>query len=152
MSKYSLKTPKAYKLSEESATESVVQLLEYYDIDIDRAPDVPADGSPQSPREALERALDQLTDYVRLGAIEIVVVEENELTVVQHLTGGYEITYREVSAKAKLAMDRVKGGGNYARIYAMMASLASLPPAAIEKMAPRDLAVVEILGTVFSNA
>jgi hypothetical protein len=150
-SKFALRKKPDYIISEEAATDQVVALLEYYDIDVEKAPESAGDEGGLSPRDALERALEQLTDYARRGLVEISTGKESKITVKQTLTDGSEIEYREVNARAKLAMDRVKGKG-YSRLYALMASLANLPPAAIEKLPPRDLAVVEVLGSVFSNA
>lgn len=150
-SKYALRKKPDFVISEEAATDQVVQLLEYYDIDIMAAPESAGEEGGLSPREALERALDQLTGYVRQGVLEISLDQNSKIAVKQTLTDGSAIDYREVNARAKLAMDRVKGKG-YARIYAFMGSLGNLPPVAIEKLPPRDLAVVEVLGTVFSNA
>lgn len=148
MSKYARRTEKKYILAEEAAFEQVMELLEYYDIDVEKMPE---EGEGISPKAAFERALDQLTEYFRTGQVELNRDKDGKLEVVHHLAGSETVTFREVNAKAKLAMDRVKGTG-YSRIYAFMGSLCGLGSAAIEKMPPRDLAVVEVLGTVFSNA
>jgi hypothetical protein len=150
-SKYALRKAPDFIISEESATDQVVTLLEYYDIDVEAASDVENEESGISPRVGMERALDQLAVYVRRGILEISADKDSKIKVCQTLAGGETINYKEVNARAKLAMDRVKGKG-YTRVYAFMSSLASLPPGAIEKLPPRDLAVVEVLGTVFLNA
>lgn len=151
MSKFSLnKDSKNYLISEEVATEQVIDLLTYYDIDIDLMPTKSTKG--ENPQAAMERALNQLTNYVRQGLVEIGRNEDGKIIVKQNLSNGSDkVEYREVDAKAKLAMDNAESEG-YGRIYAFMGSLASMPPAAIQKLPARDLAVVEILGTVFSNA
>lgn len=151
-SKYALpKKTEIFKLSEESARDQVIDLLDYYDIDIEKAPDTVGEDGGMSPREALERALDQLTAYVRRGRVEIERDADNRIKVRQTLSKGEPLEFREVNAHAKLAMDRAKGKG-YGRLYAMMGSLCGLGETAITKLPARDLAVVEILGTVFSNA
>jgi len=147
MSKYALKKKKEYLLSEESATEQIVELLTYYDIDVEKIGD-----NNEAGAASLETILDNLNGYVRQGVLEVVRDKDSKLTVVHTLTSGDKVTYGEVSAKAKLAMDKFKQDETYRRIYGMMGSLSGLGSAVIEKMSAHDLSVVEALGTVFSNA
>lgn len=145
MSKYSL-PPKDEKfvLSEESARDQIVTLLDYYDIDVDRL------AGDERGQQVVEKALDQLTLFVRRGVLE--VTREPKLVVTQQLSGGDVLTYREIDSKAKLAMEKFDPTAGYSRIYAFMGSLCGLGKTAIEKLPARDLGVVEILGTVFLNA
>lgn len=144
MSKYQIARAAAqYILSEESATEQVVALLTYYDIDVERLA-----GGNDVAQASLEKTLDQLTDYVRRGILEI---GENG-TVTQTLGSGQTLEYVEIGAKHKLVMDKVPQGQQYAKMYALMGSLAGCGSTAIEKLPAKDLAVVEVLSTVFSNA
>jgi len=144
VSKYQIKrTEQQYVLSEESAVEQVMALLTYYDIDVDRLA-----GGNDLQEASLEKTFDQLTDYVRRGLVE---VGENG-TVTQHLGSGQTLQYAEIGAKHKLVMDKVPQGQQYAKMYALMGSLASCGSTAIEKLPAKDLAVVEVLSTVFSNA
>lgn len=146
VSRYALKRKTSgFIISEEVAEEQVLDLLTYYDIDLSKIKD-------PVKIAFVERVFDQLRDYIRRGQVEIKWDNESRLEVAQHLSGGQEVIYSEVSAKAKLAMDRAPQEARYARIYAIMGSLSGLGSTAIEKLPARDLAVVEILGSVFLNA
>lgn len=145
MSKYAIKTKPEYLLSEESAIEQVVDLVTYYDIDVEKISD-------EKSREAFEKMLDNLTENIRLGTLEITREKDNKMVVVQHLSGGDSLRYGELGAKHKLAMDRVPRDEQYKRIYALMGSLCGLGSTVIEKLPVKDLSLVEVLGTVFSNA
>jgi len=133
-------------LSEESATEQVLDLLEYYDIDIERV--------PAQFREQMEVRLKLLTDYVRRGAVEVGRSEDQKIKVSVNLShGNTVIELCELGARHKLAMDRgAASDSNYSRIYKLIASMAGLPVEAIEKLRARDLAVIEVLGGVFLAA
>ena len=153
-SKYALrKRPETYLISEEAARDQVIELLEFYDIDIEKLPGDSGEDGKISPREGFEAALDQLTEYVRRGVVEISGSDTGKLQVRQNLAAAdaEPLFYKEINAQAKLAMDRAKGKG-YGRLYALAGYLCGLGDAAIIKLPARDLAVVEILGTVFSNA
>ena len=138
------KRPKAI-LSEESAMEQVLELLEYYDIDIER---MPAEAA-----KAIDTPLNAIKEHVRRGSLEVSRDADQKLLVTFNLSDGKtSIVFHEVGARHKLAMDKVKGGESYGRIYALMGSLSGLGSAAIERLPARDLAVVESLGMVFLTA
>lgn len=146
MSRYALKKPETEKkLSEEVATEQLMELLGYYDVDIARIED-------EAERQKLERVFDQLRDYIREGKIEIRRGEKEKLEVAQNTSAGSQIVYTEVGGPAKLAMDKHPGAQHYARVYALLGSLSSLGSAGIQKLPAKDLAVAEILGSVFLAA
>ena len=140
------KKAEMFVLSEESATAQVMDLLSYYDIDVDRARR--SDGENN-----LEVACKTLVEYVRRGQVEVGRDKDARMQVTVNLSRGDEvIEFCELGARHKLVMDRVKEGGNYTRIYTLMASLAGLPPSIIEKLPVKDLSVVEILGMIFLAA
>lgn len=145
MSKYSINKDEKFILSEESANAEVKKFLTYYDIDIDSTTD-------EKIVTMFERSLDAVTRYVRRGVLEIAEDADGKVTVIHHIPKAEPIVYGELGAKHKLAMDRVPAEESYRRIYALMGSLCGLGQSAIEKMSAKDLAVVEVLGTVFSNA
>jgi hypothetical protein len=142
VSKYALppKPAEAFQLSEESAMEQVLDFLNYYDIDISRVDD------PTS------RTLDNLRDYIREGKVEMCRDKDAKLEVVHHLAGGTTVTYRELNAPAKLAMDRLPNNAGIARAYALMGSLSGLGTDGIQKFSPRDLNIVELLSQLFMSA
>lgn len=155
-SRFSLRTRKdKFKLSQESAEEQLITLLEYYDIDVDTMPgekeDIDED-TGMTPRQAFERTLDNLTPLIRSGRLEVKTNEKGRLTVVHTLNSGQTVVYGELSAAAKVAMDCGKKTGNYKRIYSFMGALASLPVEEVMKFHFSDLHAVELLGAVFTNA
>lgn len=144
---FALRKKAEYVLSEESARDQVLDFLEYYDIDVTK---IPLD---ENNSNSVDRALKQMTEYIRRGSVEVGRDADQKLKVTVTLTrGDTVIEFGELGAKHKLAMDRVSDKGNYSRIYALMASLAGLPAAAIEKLPARDLAMVEIIGMIFLAA
>ena len=147
-SPFALRKKAEHVLSEESAQEQVLEFLEYYDIDVEKIP------KDENGSNSIERALKQLVEYIRRGSVEMGRDGDQKMKVTVMLSkGDTVIEFGELGAKHKLAMDRAsKTGGNYERIYALMASLAGLPTGAIEKLPARDLAMVEILGMVFLAA
>lgn len=145
-SRYALPaTKKEYKLSPEAAEAQLLDMLCYYDIDIARV-------ANEAEQTALERAFDQLRDYIREGKVEIRRGTGEKLEVVHNTVSGSQLVYGEVGAAAKLAMDKHPGDQHYARTYAMLGSLSGVGSAGIQKLGPKDLAVAEILGTLFRAA
>lgn len=149
MSKYAMKKifEDTFVLSEEVAIEQVNELLGYYDIDLEAL----LDGSEQT-GNAFEKALDHVARGFRKGALTLDYTPDGKIQVVQKLGNGSELTYSEIAAKNKIAMEKFDPQAGYSRIYAFMGSLCGIGKAGIEKLGPQDLAIVEVLGTVFSNA
>lgn len=133
------------RLSKEAAMDQVMTFLSYYDIDVARITDEQA-------LEQSERTLEHLCSFVEEGRVEIRRGEGEKLEVVHNLKGGLAVVYGEVNATAKLAMDKYPAEARYARVYAMMGSLSSLGSEGIQKFHVRDLAVVDILGSLFMGA
>lgn len=152
MSKYGTRKKQAdFIISEEVAIGQVDELLEYYDIDIEALTD--GDGKEaKAQAAALEKALDHICRSFRTGTLSIERSTDGKMTVTQTLKGGESLTYGEISARAKVAMEKFSAEAGYSRIYAFMGSLSGVGKAGIEKLGPNDLAIVEVLGTVFSNA
>lgn len=145
--KYTRKKAEDYTLSEEVATEQIIDLLEYYDIDIEQIGD-----ADEKAAKGLETVLDTLCRHIRTGKLTVDRGADDKLVVTQTLTNGETLTYSEISAKSKLAMEKYNNDSNYSRIYAFMGSLSGVGKAGIEKLSAKDLGVVEVLGAVFSNA
>jgi len=147
-SRFALKTKPANILSEEVAHDQVMDLLSYYDIDPDRQ----TDAKPEEV-STFERALLQLRDYIQRGALDVGRDKDGRIEVTQTLASGDTIIkYGEIKAKHKVAMETCDPKAGYSRIYAFMGAVSGLGKAGIEKLAPRDLAVVEVLGMVFLAA
>ena len=145
--KYKSRKARETVISEEVAREAVVDLLDYYDIDIEKLTESESDGA-----KAVERALDSLTAFVMAGTLEIARDKDGKVPVTHHTAGGAALVYGEVTARAKLAMDRFKPEEFHGRIYAFMGVLCGIGTDAIQKMTPKDLGAAEMLGTVLMNA
>ncbi len=134
-----------YKLSEESARNAVLELVEYYNIDVDAMPD-------RKQRGQVESALGQLVRFYRMGILEN-IREGGILKVKQTLQAPpgsmTEIIYGEMSGEAKQASDGYDENDRYHRIYAILSFLTGLTPDAIAKLKRADLSAAEDLGLVF---
>jgi hypothetical protein len=129
--------PPKYIVSEEVATDQVCQILDYYDF-------------TDAQRTEAEGALVKLTDYVRRGFIDVAAGADGKINITVHLSDGKtHLNVAELGARHRLATDRVKDGGNYSRVYALIGSLTNLPQAGIEALPSQDLIVLEALGVVF---
>ena len=147
MSKYARKNKVEYALSEEVAQEMVCEILDYYDIDVEAL----TAGESKAGAAAFENALDHISRAFRSGKLETERDKNSKLLVIQTLEGGEKLTYGEINARAKLASEKYPDA-NYSRIYAFMGSLSGVGKTAIEKLSPKDLAIVEVLSSVFTNA
>lgn len=145
MSKYSRRTPEVFILAEEPAHEQIIDLLEYYDIDV-------AASGDEKAVAGMEAVLDTLTTFVRRGVLEVKWDAKGKIEVLHTLSTGDTLTYHEINSQAKLAMEKFDAKAGYSRVYAFMGSLCGLGKTAIEKLSAKDLNVVEILGTVFITA
>lgn len=144
--KYGLRNKKPFILSEESARDQLLDVLEYYDIDVER------NTTEESVSDQVEQMLDNLTNYIRQGVLEVGRTTDGKMTVRHNLSGGDSLTYGEINSKAKLAMEKFDPKAGYSRTYAFMGSLCGLGKGAIEKLPAIDLGVVEVLGTLFMSA
>lgn len=146
MSKYALvKAEDAYILSTESATAQLMDLLSYYDINLGLVEDEMA-------RKQLERQLDQIVDYIRRGKVEVRRTKDEKIEVVHHTEKKSELVYAEVNAAAKQAMDRHPVEARYGRLYAFMGALSGVGHEGIVLLGAKDLAIVDLLGSVFQAA
>lgn len=136
----------SYKISEESALEQIVTILDYYDIPLERFE------QSEKTESAGENILDSLIVYFRTGQLQIRVAENGILNIIQTTQSGAKLEYQEIKAKHKKIMDKY-GNENYKRIYAFLGSLCGEGADVIEQLKTggkqNDLAVAEILGTLF---
>lgn len=144
-SPYALRKKPVNILSAESALEQVLDFLEYYGIDVERMP-------PEAAK-ITETSLKSIEEFVMRGTLEVSRDKDQKMQITFNLSGGTNsMVFKEMGAKHKIAMDKVKAGESYGRIYALMGSLSGLGAGGIEKLPMRDLAVVESLGMVFLTA
>jgi len=145
-SKYAIAQPEATPISEESARDQVLQLLSFYDYNIEDVADA-------EKKASIEELLDNLTRFFRQGRLTLDTAVPGSLKVVQNLKntpgGMTQITYREYSGQTHLAADGKGKDKNFAAMYAAAASLAGLPEGAMEKLQGKDVAVMETFIAVF---
>ena len=136
----------AFQISEDSALEQIVEILDYYDIPFERLEE------DKRTARAGDGLLDSLISYFRRGQLTINRTENDILNIIQTTQSGTKLEYQEVKAKHKKAMDKYKEEDDR-RIYAFLGSLCGLGSDAIEQLKTggrqNDLACAEILGTLF---
>jgi hypothetical protein len=148
MGKWSRKPDDAeYKLSAENAELAVREFVEFYNISPDDEDPVHEDEAKA--RRGIERTLNKLQEYYRLGKIENRRDETLGFCVVQHTSKGSEITYRELKVKDKTALDGYKDTQVYARVNALMGRLSGIGEDGITKISPPDYQVTEALAICF---
>ena len=134
-----------YRLSEEAGNAAVVELLAYYEIEIDELPD-------QDQRDAMTAVAKKLARFYRMGLLENNDAE-GTLKVIQHLQAPpgetKDLTYDRMTGAHKLAMDGFKDNQHFARMQALMGSLCGLPAAAMKKLTGNDASAMECLSAVF---
>ncbi len=132
-------------ISEETAEKAVKELIVYYHVDVGNIP-------TNKDRRDVEAALNSLQKSYRAGYLEN-IREGGVLKVKQHLQDPpadmRELVYGKMMGKHKRASDGYEQNDRYARIYAILASLAGLPLEVMEGMSKVDLDVAEALGLVF---
>lgn len=130
-----------YVISEENAEEIFQQFLDYYDISMDDF-----EGSQE---KAAFQSKRKLINTIRKGLLEIKIGEDIE--VIQKLTKhkADSLTYTEVSAAAKMTMDKTGENEQYGKIYTLLGSLSGLGLTAIMSLKGKDLSVAECLGFFF---
>ncbi len=133
-------------ISEDSALEQIVEILDYYDIPFERLEE------ERRTEKAGDGLLESLIKYFRRGQLSIHKTENGILNVIQTTQSGSTITYVEIKAKHKKVMDKY-GDEVYKRSYAFLGSLCGLGSDAIEQLKTggkqNDLACAEILGFLF---
>lgn len=130
------------KISEEAAERSIQEFLDYYDLDL--AVDVER-------KDIADRILAKLTRAVQKGRLEI----NPDGTMVQHLAYPpgqvTEVTYHEITGKAKLAAEKIAGeGNNTRRLYAFLGVISKIGINGISALKGPDMALAECIGSVFS--
>jgi hypothetical protein len=141
MAWYNNKKEAEYKLPLEAGRKAVVELLEFYGIEMD---DTPVDG--KSPDEGM----DMLCHFYRTGALENKQDSVTGFTVVQHLSSGQDLTYREMKGSDRIVIDRydVKTQFNE-KVNAILGKLSGLGEDVIAKLMRDDRRAASILSTIF---
>ena len=133
-----------YVLSKDAAEKVIEDMFEYLEIDIDEIEE-------KDTKDMIKKNIGRVIKAVRLGRLEI--KHEGGFKVIQHLRNDTDkqnsLTFKVPGAIAKKAMADKNPNDFYGRIYAMMGSACGLGEAAIDKLDPIDLSVVEVLGAIF---
>lgn len=140
-SKFAIK--KDYKLSEESALESLRELLEAYDFDIDGE-------TNQETKQIKETIAESLLEYFRLGYLSL---GDDGITIIQKLKRPpgdvQEIKYGEFKGENKMAMDKFKAEQIQSKAFALVGSVSGLGIDGIKQLKKYDCKVAEAVGMLF---
>ncbi|GHV89686.1 hypothetical protein AGMMS50268_01890 [Spirochaetia bacterium] len=135
-----------YKISEETAAKSVMQIVTHYHIDIERMP-----GDDQ--KNAIESALATLQRGFQAGLLETEITDDGTMNVIQHLESNKQtLTYKEMQGKHKRAMDGFPEGTLFERQQALLGSLCGLGKDVIGTLRGFDLKLAEALSIFFLAA
>ncbi|MFP3041892.1 phage tail assembly protein [Treponema primitia] len=132
---------KDFVLSQESAENSIKELLDYYDVNI-----IAEEGTPDG--KIVEGNFTELTLCYRRGIFENRMGEKG-LDVIQKLKSGETLTYRSITGGDRKFMDRFGDGEPHTKAYSFMGRLCGLGEDGILKMDPRDLRAMERLFFIF---
>jgi hypothetical protein len=141
MAWYQTKKKRDFKLSEEAGQAAVLELLEFYGVELEFTKDA---------KESADKSLDELRDYYRMGLLENKQDENLGFCVVQHLESGQDLTYREMKGADRLVADRfdVKTQLNE-KVDAILGKLSGLGDGAITKLMRDDRKAAALVATVF---
>jgi hypothetical protein len=140
MGKFSIqKKSDKYKISDKVATEQLIKLLSYYDIDIDNIED-------KKLQQLMESVFNKTVQFIRMGKLEIKI--ENGVQIIQN-TKNDKIIYTGIRAENKISMDAYEEKETHKRIYAVLGSLSGLGENAILKLEEQDMSCAECVGFIF---
>lgn len=145
-SKWAADKVESFKISEDTATGQVKELLAHYKLDVE---DIESEPS----RKAFESSLNKLVKAYQRGQLENKKDDKGRFQVIQHLSAApgevSDITYDELKGKHKVAMDGLEGNDTYARQQALLGSLSGLGSKAMQALSGIDMSIAECLGFVF---
>jgi hypothetical protein len=136
--------PREYKLSEESAREQVMELLEFYGVEL-------KDDSGGSDKGiTADDILDDLADYYRMGLLENKQDEKLGFCVIQHLKNGQTLVYREMKGKDRLVHSGYSMEKDYTKkAAAILGKLCGLGEDAVIGLMKDDYKAASTLAFVF---
>ena len=135
---FSLK--KDYKISEEAAYEQLMNILRYYDFEIE------VYGSDDKPK--IEVELRKIIQAIRDGKVEVAESDKG-CHFVQHLSkeGEEPITYSGSLSKAKSAMDGRDPKAIKASLLAFAGSITNLGVGGVKRLGDKDYQIMEMLSS-----
>jgi hypothetical protein len=141
MTWYDTRKKKEFKLSEEVGQAAVLELLDFYGVELEFTKDA---------RESVDKSLDQLRDYYRMGLLENKQDDNLGFCVVQHLASGQDLTYREMKGSDRLVLDSFDTKTQInKKVDAILGKLSGLGDGAITKLMRDDRAAAVLVATVF---
>jgi hypothetical protein len=148
-SKWVREKKRDYKLSEESAREEVFRLLDFYGIEIKETENIPTDDEEKT-EKTIDKVLDELAEYYRRGVFENRKDEKNGFCVVQRLTNGEELVYREMQGRDRLAHGKFDAQKQYnEKVASLLGRLCGLGDDAIIKFMGDNHKAAATLALVF---
>lgn len=129
---------KEFQISKETAEKQLETLMDYYEIE---APE-------GAQKESFNQARAKVVKAIRAGRLEITKDPSGALSIVQTVAGNRQLVYAELVGTHRVEAGKVEENG-YERIYALVASMVSLPITAISGLGAKDLGAVEGLGLLF---
>lgn len=128
-------------LSEESAKVELGKLYEHYDFDVEDF----EDGDEKKVKDALEKIIIKGLKSERLSFKE----EDSGFLIVQRLKkSDVEITYKEMTGKAKVIMGKQEKADSHTKCYALLGYLSGEGQSFIEKLKSADLKLAEGIGSL----
>lgn len=133
------------QISLESAERQMDELLDYYEIEKEHIVN-------EHGKDAIQTIYNRLVGSIQNGRLEIKQTEEG-LLIIQHLKHApgdvSSITYHEITAEAKLAMDGHGDNKGFTKMHALMGALSKLGPSAMKQLRGVDQGIMERLALVF---
>lgn len=130
-------------ISEESATEQIGIMLDYYDIDPDFLPD--------EQRKIVEAYTRKLIKAIMKGRFEI-TEKDGRPVMTQHLESGTTIVYKTIKGSNREELAKVKEGNHYGKIYALLGAMSGVGKDAFSNLEGTDLLTAEAFGMLFLQA
>jgi hypothetical protein len=134
-----------YVLSEESARDEVRRILDFYEIELD-------ENAGEEEVKNTGDLLDELARYFRLGKLETREDPKKGFCVVQHVSGGTEITYRELKGKDLNVLEKFDRLHLRSAYRELLGLLSGYGTDVIEKLKGRDKSAALGLAILFSMA
>lgn len=144
----------SHEITRQLAEQQLEKLFDYYEIDLEKRM---KSENAEKAQVVADDIKDILIRAIMKGRLEITDDDESPfggLEIVQTLRrpvgNVLQITYYEVTGKARTAIKDVEKGSPHAKVYALLAAISKQPVAVFLGMGGVDLTCAETLSTVFS--
>lgn len=130
-------------VSEDSATEQIGIMLDFYDIDPYFLPD--------EQKNIVEAYTRKLIKAIMKGRFEI-TEKDGKPVMTQHLESGTTIVYKTIKGSNREELAKVKEGNHYGRVYALLGAMSGIGKDAFSNLEGTDLLTAEAFGMLFLQA